>query len=130
MVWDREKRYGEDWYFCYTQEAFEEQMGLLLEAEATALEAVLQEENEEEEKEEDLPVFEDVPMQPRPWESATADESSREVDDLTVVPSRERVRVVVTRPWKSIGLPCKLADRDAMEWLTDESIYKASHLMV
>lgn len=47
-----------------------------------------------------------------------------QVDSLTIRPERPLVVMSMTRPRRSFGLPCKLVDRDAYDWLTDDYMAK------
>lgn len=43
---------------------------------------------------------------------------------MTIRPKRPLVVMSMTRPRRSFGLPCKLVDRDAYDWLTDDYMAK------
>ena len=47
-----------------------------------------------------------------------------QVESLTIRPERPLVVMSMTRPRRSFGLPCKLVDRDAYDWLTDDYMAK------
>lgn len=48
------------------------------------------------------------------------------VESLTIRPERPLVVMAMTRPRRSFGLPCKLVDRDAFDWLTDDYMAKVT----
>ncbi|KAG5188083.1 hypothetical protein JKP88DRAFT_287774 [Tribonema minus] len=54
----------------------------------------------------------------------SVEDTCAEVESLTVALERPLLRIAVTRPRRTFGLPLKLGDRDAMEWMTDEGMYK------
>lgn len=43
---------------------------------------------------------------------------------MTIRPERPLVVMAMTRPRRTFGLPCKLVDRDAFDWLTDDYMAK------
>lgn len=47
-----------------------------------------------------------------------------QVESLTIKPERPLVVMTMTRPRRSFGVPCNLADRDAYDWLTDDYMAK------
>ncbi|CAB1102561.1 unnamed protein product [Ectocarpus sp. CCAP 1310/34] len=127
LVADPNKMYGEQWYFTFTAEAFETQLKLQTaeaEAEKARLEAEAEAARLAEEEANRKPVYEDKPIIAKGWKSETAADTAREVESLTIRPERPLVVMSMTRPRRSFGLPCKLVDRDAYDWLTDDYMAK------
>ncbi|KAG5188082.1 hypothetical protein JKP88DRAFT_287772 [Tribonema minus] len=78
LVHDEKRTYGEDWYFCFTQEAYDAQWQQLTAAAAAAgvaAEAAAAAEADAKLKaeEEARPVYVDKPILPRPWASTTSE---------------------------------------------------------
>eukprot|EP00953_Heterococcus_sp_UTEX-ZZ885_P041006 20943-Heterococcus_DN1.PRE.4 len=142
VVRDPQRLYGEDWYFCYTQQAYDSELQRLqsyatsatadadAEAELAAQQALAEEELLRQQT-----VYVDVPIQSKQWVTTTLEETCAEVDALTIDNNniyntannksrRHLLKINMTRPRHTFGQPCHFMDRDAMEWLTDEGIYK------
>jgi len=58
------------------------------------------------------------------FDNAECKSSFAQVESLTIRPERPLVVMSMTRPRRSFGLPCKLVDRDAYDWLTDDYMAK------
>jgi len=118
VVVDKEQKYGEIFLIIYTQEAHEEFMNKLNE-EAAAIEAQKQAERDAEEARIAAEharaniVFDDKPIEARPWVTETGEATVEEVDTLTHKPSRVRVQLSITRAKRNTMQPTKFLGRDA-----------------
>ncbi|CAM9752810.1 unnamed protein product, partial [Phaeothamnion confervicola] len=129
LVNDMTKRYGEQWYFCYDAAVATAILEELTSSERAAAAGAAQREEEElrvreaaEAEAARLPIFENRPTVARPYVSATASETAREVAALTMRSERPLVAVSMCRPLRSFGGPYAFSDRDACDWLTDEQM--------
>lgn len=115
---DQEQKYGEVFLLCYTEQSKEDFMSGIREAEA-AIEAQRLAEIEIEEARKAAEyarlnvVFEDKPILPRKWESATLSETEAEVNVLNYQRTREPITIEIQRPKKFINQKCKFLDREA-----------------
>ena len=119
FVIDKSQQYGEMFLLCYTVEAREEFEAKVREA-AEAVEAQRRAEEEAEAAKVAAEfarlnvVYEDKPVEPRPWNSETSEATCEEVDLHSVVPMyREPVVLEITRPKRQIGVKLLLYDRKA-----------------
>jgi dynein intermediate chain 3, axonemal len=118
FVIDKESKYGEVFLLCFTQESRDEFMNRALEAQA-AIEAQKRAEEEAEQAKIAAAyaranvVYEDKPIEPRPWVSDSSTATMEEVESMTNVPVRERIKIEITRPKRYTGQPTKFLGRDA-----------------
>ena len=118
FVIDKASTYGEVFLMCYTAEAQEEFMKKVL-AEQEAIEAQKRAEIEAEEARVAAEyaranvVYEDKPVEAKPWRSETTGDTELEVGALTYRPFRVPLSVGITRPKKTIGGNYKFSDRDS-----------------
>jgi hypothetical protein len=116
---DKDQKYGEVFLICYTEESKDDFMGGIREVEA-AIEAqrLAEIQIEEERKAAEYArlnvVFEDKPIVPRIWESASAPETEAEMKVLSYQRSREPIVIEIQRPKKLIHQNnCNFLDREA-----------------
>ncbi len=118
FVIDKTQQYGEMFLLCYTEEAREE-FDRKVREQAEALEAQAKAEAEAKAAAEAAEyarlnvVYEDKPIEPRPWETESSMETMMEVDAFTAVPYRETVSIEITRPKEQLGKAIKFYDRNA-----------------
>jgi WD40 repeat protein len=118
FVIDKTQQYGEMFLLCYTEEAREEFERKVREA-AEAIEAQARAEEEARLAAEAAEyarlnvVYEDKPIEPRPWVTETSIDTTLEVDAYTFVPYREAVSIEISRPKDQTGKSVKLYDRNA-----------------
>lgn len=103
FVIDKESKYGETFLLVYTEEALEEFVSKIREAEE-AIEAQRRAEEEAEEARKAAEwarlniVYEDKPVEARPWESITSGETEAEISTYSLSASRELIALEVYRP--------------------------------
>lgn len=118
FVVDKSQQYGEMFLLAYTAEAREE-FDRKVREQAEALEAQAKAEEEARLAAEAAEyarlnvVYEDKPIEPRPWETETMIDTTLEVDAFTGVPFREVVSIEINRPKEQTGKTVKLYDRNA-----------------
>ena len=118
FVIDKQQTYGEVFLLCYTAESKEDYMSKAAEA-AAALEAQRQAEIEAAEAAEAAAyaranvVYEDKPLEPKPWITETSADTELEVELLSSSTKRELVCLEIYRPKRNLKLPCKFMDRNA-----------------
>jgi hypothetical protein len=115
---DQDQKYGEVFLICYTEQAKDEFMSGIREVEA-AIEAQRLAEIEIEEARKAAEwerlnvVYEDKPIVPRKWVSATMPATETEVNILNYQRSREPIVIEIERPKKLFGQKCNFLDREA-----------------
>jgi hypothetical protein len=96
IVADPNETYGENWLLCLTRKALDSQMELIKRREQDKLDALAAQEKEAsalaDANDMTKIVYEDKPVLPRPWTSATARETHDDVEALSIKPSRPLVR--------------------------------------
>ena len=119
FVIDKGQQYGEMFLLCYTLEAKETFESKVREA-AEAIEAQKRAEEEAEAARIEAEharlnvVYEDKPVEARPWVSETAIETEEDVDQISVKSVyREPVCLEITRPKRQTGVKLHLYDREA-----------------
>lgn len=118
IVVDLKQEYGEMFLLVTTLEAKEEYEKKLKDA-ADAIAAQKKAEEEAEaakvaaEYERLNRVYEDKPIEARPWESDTAADTEEYVDGLKFVAYRDPIVLEITRPKKQIGQAPRFFDRNA-----------------
>ena len=118
FVIDKTQQYGEMFLLCYTEEAREE-FDRKVREQAEALEAQAKAEAEAKLAAEAAEyarlnvVYEDKPIEPRPWETETSVETMMEVDAFTSAPYRETVSIEINRPKEQLGKAIRFYDRNA-----------------
>ena len=118
FVIDRKQTYGEMFLVCYTEEAKEEYMRKVRE-EQEAVEAQRRAEEEAEaariaaEFARLNQVYEDKPVSPRGWHSLSSFETEQEIQQMTVVPVRDKRRLEISRPKRLLKQNFRFLDRDA-----------------
>jgi len=118
FVVDPSSRYGEVFLLCYTDAAQEEFMVKIREEEA-ALDAQKQAELEAEEARKAAEwarlniVYEDKPVQARPWNSSTSVDTEMEIGSLNIeyTPVRDPIAMEISRPKRMLKQAFKLTDR-------------------
>jgi hypothetical protein len=118
VVVDRDQKYGETFLFCYTEEARENYMRTLSEAEEALKAQLLAEQKAEEDRiaaeyARKNVVYEDKPITPRPWIPHIDASTEREVQGLSHIPSRELLVMEVSRPKNNMKQKYKFTDRNA-----------------
>jgi hypothetical protein len=133
---DKEQVYGEVFLICYTEEAKDKFMSGIREAEA-AVEAQRLAEIEIEEARKAAEyarlnvVFEDKPVVPRKWESATLSETEAEVKVLSHQRSREPIVIEIQRPRNLVHQKYNFLDREAsFGGILEFRAYKDPHNVV
>jgi dynein intermediate chain 3, axonemal len=118
IVVDLKQEYGEMFLLVTTLEAKEEYEKKLKDA-ADAIAAQKKAEEEAEaarvaaEYERLNRVYEDKPIEPRPWETDTMADTEEYVDGLKFVAYRDPIVLEITRPKKQIGQNLRFFDRNA-----------------
>lgn len=116
FVIDKEQKYGEVFLICYTEASEENYMrGIREQQEAIEAQRRAEEEAEEARKAAEWArlnvVYEDKPITPRPWVSATSTESDLEIRMLVPPPAREVISIEVSRQKRFLKQSVRLADR-------------------
>jgi hypothetical protein len=111
IIADPTETYGENWLLCLTRRALEAQLDDIREREdRDAREAKERERESSADGHDDVASleYEDRPVVPRAWESATARETHEDVEALAVKPSRPLVRPPLYTGDDSVpGLRCQ-----------------------
>jgi hypothetical protein len=115
---DQEQKYGEVFLICYTEDAKDNFMSGIREMEeAIEAQRLAEIEIEEARKAAEYArlnvVFEDKPIVPRKWESATIPETEAEVNVLSYQRIREPIVIEIQRPKKLIHQNYNFLDREA-----------------
>jgi hypothetical protein len=118
IVVDKESTYGETFLLCVTDEAQEQFFKIANEkAEAEAAKLRAAEEAEAARKAAEWAranaVYEDVPIVPRPWVSATSVDTENEINTISHHRTRDPIRLEVARPKRTINQPYRFLDRNA-----------------
>lgn len=118
IVVDKDGTYGETFLLCVTEEAQEQFFKIAndkADAEAAKLRAA--EDAEAARKAAEWAranaVYEDVPIVPRPWVSATSEETENEINTISHYTPREPIRLEVVRPKRAVNQPYRFLDRNA-----------------
>jgi len=118
FVVDKAQKYGEMFLLCFTEAAKEEFLSAVREKQE-AIEAQKRAEEEAEAARAAAEyarlnvVYEDKPIEARPWMSAFSAETEQQVAEMTSVPCRECIVLEVTRPKKLTKLAYRFLDRNA-----------------
>ncbi|OQS00410.1 hypothetical protein ACHHYP_03618 [Achlya hypogyna] len=118
LVADRDEVYGENWFVCVRQAAYEAQMTIinqrLKDAADAAAAAESKQDNQGKAEDEMLQIqYEDKPFVVHPWDSSTADETHEQVQLLTVKAARPVITMSITRRAEEFNADYKFSDRDA-----------------
>ena len=118
IVVDKESKYGEVFLLCYTEESKQNFLNIALEKQA-ALEAQQRAEEEARLAAEAAAyaranvVYEDKPVESRPWETETSEATMEEIDLRSFKPFREPISLEIYRPKRNLKMPCRFLDRDS-----------------
>lgn len=117
IVVDKESKYGEVFLLCVTEAAQESFLKIVRDREEAAAAAARAELEAEEARlaaaiARANVVFEDLPMVPRPWESATAKSTDAEIKQLSYKPVRENIVLEITRPKRACNQAYRFLDRN------------------
>lgn len=118
IVVDRAQKYGETYLLCYTDDAKDFLLKDILEQQEAVKEQLMAEmKAEEERKAAELArlniVYEDKPIDPRPWVSTSIQETEHEIKLLKTETNRELYSIEINRPKKFSRQSYKFTDRDS-----------------
>ncbi|KDO32433.1 hypothetical protein SPRG_02909 [Saprolegnia parasitica CBS 223.65] len=116
LVADRDEVYGENWFVCVRQAAYDAQMALISERLAAAEAAAESKDVDEKPSADELLEmiqYEDKPFVAHPWVSSTSDETHDQVRALTVRAARPVISMSITRRTEEFNADYKFSDRDA-----------------
>lgn len=118
FVVDKLSKYGEMFLLCYTESSIE----IFVKSISEAADALAEQKRAEEKAEEDRKaaeyarlnvVYEDKPIEARPWVTESQDDTESEINILQPQYLRENIKIEVTRPKKNTKLNYRLSDRNA-----------------
>lgn len=118
FVVDKESKYGEVFLLCFTEESKQNFLNIALEKQA-ALEAQLKAEEDAKLAAEAAAyaranvVYEDKPLEPRPWESETSEATMEEIDLRSVKSFRDPICLEIYRPKRNLKMPYRFLDRNS-----------------
>lgn len=118
LVVDREQKYGETFLICYTDEARDDYMRVLMESQEALREQLKAEMQAEEERRaaefaRQNVVYEDKPITPRPWQRETSHETEAEITLSSQAAARELYSMEVSRPKRFTRQKYQFSDKTA-----------------
>mmetsp|Transcript_31475 Transcript_31475/g.45303 ORF Transcript_31475/g.45303 Transcript_31475/m.45303 type:complete len:879 (+) Transcript_31475:10-2646(+) len=118
IITDKGQKYGETFLICYTEDARNDYLKGILEAqqaiELQRLEELrLEEERKIAEHARLNVVYEDKPITPRPWVHMTQADTDNEIRQLSFAPARDLISIEISRPKRYTKQSFKFADRNA-----------------